>query len=680
MRAKELQQEQTVAPKTEPASNTENAEDEQAASDALAELAAPTKDSVAVSRRTPASQVTNEESKRSEFMVTSGPNRVAQTPSVPAIPKSKQELTNEKPLPDPISLPPSLTATPAVPASKPAATPASNYRSPLKDLAQPAPAPNNIKTPSQQNAAASTGSQVQLPNSLYSQQPAARTAQAKPNAATNTASLPANSVTVPPTANTAATSSTSASGALMEMEIPQLRLWVEGPEKIRVDRPTPFKIMAKNEGQSGVVGLLVSALVPAGVTASDMKVDSGTIEGEALEDKSQSLLWQLPELAPGQTRELVLNMAASKPENFGLEVEWTVLPQTDVAKVNSIQPQLLIGLEGPSEVLYGKPEIYKLIVRNPGNAPVEEVDIALTSDSFGSKESKLGTIAAGGEKEIEIELTFQNAGELSIQAGATSEKTGLTATSDIKVNVSEVELETACRIPERQYQGAYANYTFTVENIGSVAATNSVCEIALPPDTVVAELPAGMKMVNDKLVWEIASLQPKSENTVDVMLQLNALGEQPVALIAKNSHGDDSTCEAKVIVDTISDLKLTVVDPVAPAPVSENVTYELVIQNRGAKPAFDVAVIAQFSNGIEPTSFAGEEGELVPGQVIFKPIKEIGAGEKVTLTVTAVAGSAGMHRFRAEVQCDNGETHLVQEESTRYLSTAARPTTDSIRR
>ncbi len=115
------------------------------------------------------------------------------------------------------------------------------------------------------------------------------------------------------------------------------------------------------------------------------------------------------------------------------------------------------------------------------------------------------------------------------------------------------------------------------------------------------------------------------------------------------------------------------VDPVAPAPVSENVTYELVIHNRGARPAREVTVIAQFSDGIEPVAFTGETAQLVPGQVLFEPIAEIGAGEKVTLTISAIASVSGMHRFRAEVQCDNGETQLVQEESTRFLSTAAKP-------
>jgi len=38
--------------------------------------------------------------------------------------------------------------------------------------------------------------------------------------------------------------------------------------------------------------------------------------------------------------------------------------------------------------------------------------------------------------------------------------------------------------------------------------------------------------------------------------------------------------------------------------------------------------------------------------------------------VVAQAAEAGVHRFRAELQCEDGETQLIEEESTRYLATS----------
>ena len=63
--------------------------------------------------------------------------------------------------------------------------------------------------------------------------------------------------------------------------------------------------------------------------------------------------------------------------------------------------------------------------------------------------------------------------------------------------------------------------------------------------------------------------------------------------------------------------------------------------NRGSKEATNIDLIAQFSEGIEPTSASGHGSEIVPGQVIFKPIASIPAGGQITVKVLATAQKAG---------------------------------------
>ena len=471
----------------------------------------------------------------------------------------------------------------------------------------------------------------------------------------------------------AAKATTNEKAILLDMLIPQIRLWVEGPDTLKVGEPATYRISAKNEGNQQVVGLLVSALVPAGVKANEIKVTSGTIEAEDLEDNSKSLLWQMPELPAGQIRSMTLEMAASKAEHFGMDIEWTVLPQNGTAGVDVHQPQLAIAIEGPSEVIFGKPELYRMRVRNPGNATVLDVEVSLNAESFGTNRSKIGDLPAGQERIVEVELTFQQAGQMSIVAGATSEKTKLTSQSKIDVRVAQVKLETACLLPPRQFLGAVSQYSFEVVNSSSQVAEKVQCELQLPAHAVVQLLPQGVVQSGTTLRWMIDAMPINDRRTLVVQVQMNDVGSQTIELSAKNANGANSKAEGQVMVESISDLKLTVVDPIAPAPVSEQVVYELIVHNRGSRPASDVSVIAQFSEGIEPVGFEGEDAQLVPGQVLFEPIAQIGAGEKKVLRITAVAAQAGMHRFRAEVDCDNGETRLVQEESTRYLTIAYKP-------
>ncbi len=62
----------------------------------------------------------------------------------------------------------------------------------------------------------------------------------------------------------------------------------------------------------------------------------------------------------------------------------------------------------------------------------------------------------------------------------------------------------------------------------------------------------------------------------------------------------------------------------------------------------------------------------MPGQVIFETIPRIAAGETVKLKVIAKASVNGVHRFRAEVRCEESDARLVEEESTRFLDSAGR--------
>ncbi len=642
-----------------------------------------------------------------------------------AVSRKTAGSTSTTALPDPVSLQNGSTMSPINRTSQPLNTPPripTSYNSPLKDLAGSSvaavPPATAIASPSAMQlppaTTATNSSQetysLQLPRNSTPAIPASTAGSTRATTSTTTADansssslalpLPTNlnsemtaananpaprpefvvgdsssstknnsiygsSNNVPP-----ASSDDPSKARLLEMVIPQIRLWVEGPAKLKVNTPATYRVFAKNEGQSEVVGLLVSTLVPAGVTSKDVKVAAGTLEAEDLEDGSKSILWQLPELPAGQTRTLTAELSALRPEHFGMDIEWTVLPETGTLDINAVQPQLVVAIEGASEVLYGKPEMYRLRVRNPGNADVKDAEVFMTAESFGTQKSKIGDLAAGQERIVEVELTFQKSGRMSISGGAESKVSQLQAESKIDVTVKQIQLQTACVAPERQFQGAIAPYTFEIVNEGDVVAQDVRCEILLPAGALAASLPEGVAQSGNKLFWVLKNVAARETKQITVPIQMNETGSLNIEVNAANEHGSNANCKALVMVESISDLILTVADPVAPAPVSEKVVYELVVQNRGSKTARNVTVLAQFSEGIEPIGFEGEAAQMVTGQVVFDPISKIEAGQSAVLRVIAVASVPGMHRFRAEVQCDDGETHLIQEESTRYLRTA----------
>jgi hypothetical protein len=125
---------------------------------------------------------------------------------------------------------------------------------------------------------------------------------------------------------------------------------------------------------------------------------------------------------------------------------------------------------------------------------------------------------------------------------------------------------------------------------------------------------------------------------------------------------------------------LSVKDPKGPVPVAQQTKYEIVIRNRGAEAATGVEAVAYFSEGIEPLAVEGGGHEILPGQVIFDVIPTIGAGQEVSLMISAEASRAGNHSFRVELRCDSLDTRLAAEETTRFFADTQRlggePTTN----
>lgn len=463
----------------------------------------------------------------------------------------------------------------------------------------------------------------------------------------------------------------------LDMEIPSVLVRLAGPSDIPVGRKGDYELIVKNSGAIPLNGAIVRMDVPKGVTSEIDAALKAQTESETLEDGSLAIIWQVAELAAGQTQKLPIKLSASEARNFAIAMEWTVMPQNGELLVNVQKPDLQIGLEGPAEVSFGVPQMYRLKISNPGTAPAENVVLNLSAEPYGSNSSPLGTIAPGTNRIVEVELTFQQKGKLKIKAEAVGEN--LKSASEIDVIVRQAMLEAAVQGTESEYVGAIVNYTLDLSNKGDTPSENVIAQVELPDGVKLAQLPNGARLSGKILLWEVNSLDAGQNLTLSWQAELLSAGEKLFQATCRGSAGGSAVAQTKTLVEAVADLKLTLSDPPSPSPVGEEVVYELEITNRGKQAANKVKVLAQFSEGIEPAGAVGAEHKLVPGQVLFEPIPSIAAGETVKLQVRALASEAGVHRFRIEVQTDDDEIHHVLEESTRYMQTAARPTGTKLR-
>jgi hypothetical protein len=437
-----------------------------------------------------------------------------------------------------------------------------------------------------------------------------------------------------------------------------------------VGKPAGYLITLLNEGDTPAHDVQLRVSLPGFVTVTATQPTEGDARVQADATGQARLMWELPSLAAREHQTLRLQMVASEGQPFDVGVEWTCRPALAKATIQVRQPQLQLSLAGPADMVFGEEKTFTLAVSNPGSGDAENVVVQLAAGPTRRQQIEVGTIPAGQRKELPVQLVASEAGEMQIHAVATGEG-DLSAEAAGKVIVRKAELAVIVQGPELKFAGTDAAYSVVIQNTGNAAADNVQIAAALPAGAKYLGGLDGAAPTGTSLKWKLASLPAGGEKTYEVRLQLNAAGENMVAVQAQDATGVVATGQAVTTVEAAADLKLVVTDPSGPLATSEQAVYQVQVMNRGSDAARQVKIVMQFGEGIEPVAFEGCEAKIVPGQVLCQPLGELAAGEQVTIRVKARADRGGTHQFRVEVTSDDG-ARLVSEGTTRFFADSGR--------
>lgn len=437
-----------------------------------------------------------------------------------------------------------------------------------------------------------------------------------------------------------------------------------GPKAMTLGKPSTYSVSIVNQGVNEASDVFVAVNVPEHAELSNVSGTTGDANATN-EAGVQRIVWKLDRIAGRGQEKLTLELVPQSSEPIKLDVEWTMAPPMTTTELEVLEPKLAMSLKGPKEVLYGATAVYQIIVSNPGTGDAEDVVVDLVSADGGASDAKkLGTITAGQQKIIEVSMTASQAGPMNMNFAGRSGT--LTAEVHEEVLVRRANLELAMEGPQLVFAGSEATYTIQVTNSGDAPAENVQLGSLLPDGSEYLGGITGAKPKSNQLVWSAGTLAPGATANFEFSLQMTTAGTFDVQLQSKS--GDlTASANATTKVEAVADLKLTVNDPQGPKPVGEEVTYEVTIVNRGTKAARKVAVVINFSEGIDPISVEGGTAEIASGQAMFSPIVSIDAGATHKLKVKAKADRAGSHIFRAEVRCTDPETRLASEQTTRFF-------------
>ncbi|MEX2308444.1 MAG: CARDB domain-containing protein [Pirellulales bacterium] len=467
---------------------------------------------------------------------------------------------------------------------------------------------------------------------------------------------------------------------LISNQAPIIAADIRGPKQILVGREAVYRVRLQNQGAAAAEGVVASIRIPSWADVIDTAATQGTVQPSQSAATPTQLEWQLTRLDGRATETLDVRLVprASRPLELG--ISWTVAPVGSRAIVEVQEPKLKIDVDGPNEVLFAKPQVFRLTISNPGTGLAENVKIELVPP--GAQEAAtnhaVGDLQPGDSKTVEIELTAREAGKLQVKAIASAEG-GLTSDFSKEVFCRKPELNLDWRGPATKYAGTPTTYFFRVRNPGTAPAEDVKVQVILPEAAEFTSASEGQTFDSQRrqVIWQVGTLEPGDDNYMELKCVVKKPGANQFQVTATTSSGDLSdkaTAETNVIA--LADLKLEVSDPSGPVAVGSPVVYEIHVANRGANTAKDVNIVALFSEGIEPDQAEGAMYTVADGRVSFRPIEELPAGRDITLRIHAHALQPGTHVFRAEVLCQDAEIKLAAEETTRFYADEALPEAD----
>jgi uncharacterized repeat protein (TIGR01451 family) len=460
---------------------------------------------------------------------------------------------------------------------------------------------------------------------------------------------------------------------LVSNQTPVLSANIRGPKQIMVGREAVYRVQLQNQSDIPAEGIVATIRIPSSAEIKNTSPSQGLVQTSQEGSSRGQLQWQLARIdrRANETLEIRLVPRDSRPMELG--ISWTMAPVGSRTVVEVQEAKLQLEIAGPTEVLYDKPQVFKLTLSNPGTGPAENVKINLMPPGGGAETATshpVGDLAAGASQTVEVELTGREAGKLFVKAAAIADG-GLVCDAAKEIFCRKPELEVDWRGPATKYTGTMATYFVRVRNPGTAAAEDVTVRAMLPEGAEFTSASEGQiyDAANREVAWHVGTLNPGDDNYLEIKCVLKSPGTNRLKMSAATAAGNlvaDKTAETNVIA--IADLKLEVSDPSGPVAVGAPTTYEIHVRNRGASAAKEVNIVALFSEGIEPEQAEGGNFTVADGRVTFRTIDELPAGQDVVLRIRAHAVQPGTHVFRAEVLCRDLEIKLAAEETTRFYA------------
>ncbi len=324
---------------------------------------------------------------------------------------------------------------------------------------------------------------------------------------------------------------------------PQLAMQVRMPKKARVGENIPVTFRVTNSGKGEAIDAIIRDMVPEGLrhaAGTDVEYNMGS-------------------LAPGETREISLDLVAVKP---GLVVNKTTLaakgatPVQEELPIEIVGEQLTITRSGPQRSFMGRPTTYTNTVRNDGTAAVVSLDMyEVVPNGFDFVEAsdggrfdptsrrvswQVGSIAPQRQKAVTVKLLPKGNGDQRSQVSAVG-PSGTPVSIESMVSIEGLPALVVEPLNDQRIVGIGERVTtkIQIKNRGSAVARRVAFSVDLPPGLklISANGPGRVKEQGNQLIFEpIPELNVQEQMTFDITVEALGAGDSLLGLKVQAEH------------------------------------------------------------------------------------------------------------------------------------------------
>ncbi|KAB8140884.1 DUF11 domain-containing protein [Chloroflexia bacterium SDU3-3] len=390
------------------------------------------------------------------------------------------------------------------------------------------------------------------------------------------------------------------------------------------NRPTPnvgsnvtFTVQVVNNGPSSATGVVVSDLLPSGLSLVSATPSQGSYA-------SGTGLWSLGTLANGASAALTMVATVTQPGSITNNASISAADQPDPVSSNNTTSATVAGQQADlalaksvSDATPNAGDSVTFTVQVSNNGPSNATGVAVTdllpagltfvsatpsqgSYAAGTGVWTVGGLANGASASLAIVATVTQAGVLvntaSVSAADQPDPVSANNTASAGLNGQQANLAVT-KVVSSASPNVGSNVTFTVQvsNNGPSTATGVAVTDLLPAGlTFVSAAPSQGSYTAGTGLWSVGSLANGASATLTVV----ATVVQPVTIInsatitAANQPDPDSTdnTDSATVTGQQADLGLAkTVDTAAPN-VGSNVTFTLQATNYGPSAATNITI------------------------------------------------------------------------------------------